>query len=350
MNNTTNALTNTPFVPTEGMLEAARALFLAKAHLAVVSPIVLKYQTEILTAHQFCVRPEFTKEGMPPEVILDPSLAYLISDEDAVVFYEKCHQARDAAGLSVEQPDHCPMLVAEHKVVKCEQDLIVQLEPITNLALEKVIILQHDEYRQYVSLATRLLAPYVGSADDILTDARRLAFIVCKPGGIGVHHYQATDEEATLVDLAVTNFSHLIRSTGPWGATKYLTFEALAQLIQKHYSLDEKRIAETVSVLLRVHFRHAMQRSTDGEAAEKIRRAWVATLREGDMVEIPYSRAAEDVIQARLVRKPGDGWLKLLPLGAADACDNWITACGVNGWTNPYRIVIQPPGTASAVA
>lgn len=152
------------FKPNAAQIDAAEAVLLAMAFLETVRPVVLGYQRRILEAHQFHLDPMWVDEyQMEDEVILEPDHAYLLSKEDSAVYYSEQKQARDAAGLKVERDDFCPLLVAENMLLSSQHALIVAMEPVTGITLDKIFCAPHclDRLREYNDLLVRLMSNFV---------------------------------------------------------------------------------------------------------------------------------------------------------------------------------------------
>jgi hypothetical protein len=148
------------FTPSATMISAAEMVFAAMAMLQTIGPVVLAYKTNILKEGQWHIKPEFS-ERCGDEVILDPKRAYMLSDADFSVYDTKCKQARDLAGLSVDHPEQCPLLVAEHLEIQANHALVLSMEGITKITLDKLLSSGMDRYKEYIDLTLRLLAPYV---------------------------------------------------------------------------------------------------------------------------------------------------------------------------------------------
>lgn len=161
------------FTPTADMLSAARAVFMAKAYLGTIEPIVTAYKKEILERHQFTNKGEvelFARRGLPCEerVITENAHLYLLGEEDFLVYLRECNEARKQAGLRVESEEYCPLLVAEHLLVDAERALIEAMRPVTNIAPHQVY---GENWKKIVDLSLGLLAPFIGNADQILQNA-----------------------------------------------------------------------------------------------------------------------------------------------------------------------------------
>lgn len=159
-------------------IRAAELVFLAKAHVGLVAPKVEAYQRQILAEGQWQIREDFAERaGRTGEVILDPARSYLMSDEDFAVYNERCHRARDTAGLYVEEKEQCPKLVAEHELLKAKWLLAEAMEPVTGLSRDQVTGLAPKKFDEYIELTLRLLAPHV--------DPERIKSKLNEPASVG---------------------------------------------------------------------------------------------------------------------------------------------------------------------
>ena len=146
---------------TPSMVAAAKAVFVAMAFEATIRPIVETYQRKILKELGETVELKHT---------------WTLPDSVFQKYNARCHQERDAASLKVDNPDFCPLLVAEELTREAERGLINAMEPLTGLTLDKLLCspdgkgLEH--LAEYIGLNLRLLAPYVGNADEILKGVR----------------------------------------------------------------------------------------------------------------------------------------------------------------------------------
>jgi len=146
------------FTPSPTQINAALLVFMAITHLQMVEPIVTAYKEAILAEGQWRLGRHQDRPG--DRVITAHKDSYLLSDEDFATYDALCKQMRDKAGLVVEDPNHCPMLVAEDVLIQAKQLLVSEMEPVTNLNWEKLTRngLQHME--EYIELSLKLLAPF----------------------------------------------------------------------------------------------------------------------------------------------------------------------------------------------
>ncbi len=147
------------------MKSAAQAVFMAMAAVATIKPVVVGYQKKILAAHQFTNEHEramYEKHGheFTPRVLLDPKEAYHMNDADFAIYLAECDAEMAKAGLKVERPGECPLLVLESLERKAKHHLIESLQPITNITLDQATN-NMEAYDKMVELALKLMAPFV---------------------------------------------------------------------------------------------------------------------------------------------------------------------------------------------
>ncbi len=83
--------------------------------------------------------------------------------------------------------------------------------------------------------------------------------IVSQAYTIGVKEFLGTDEEGQVVRLAVQDFGHLVRASGPFLKFKRVSFEQFSDMIEANYDIRQARTGETVKVLRQVHQRNQVQ-------------------------------------------------------------------------------------------
>lgn len=178
------------FEPTKDMVAAAALVMHTMAAVDVIKPIVDGYRRRILEEGQWQVKPEFRDKmsrrggGLGEEVILDPKNAYLMSDENFAIYDAKCKAARDEAGLHVEDPEFCPLCVAEHDLVKARVLLVNAMQPITGLEYNKLLCAGLDKLDEYVNLTLKLMGPFV--KEWMKDNIGEPVFIRCEPESVPV--------------------------------------------------------------------------------------------------------------------------------------------------------------------
>lgn len=156
------------FTPTQDQIRAAEAVFTAMAHEAVIRPIVEAYEQTILEKHRFPIGRKWVELGVDDRLILKRKDSYLLSDADSLVFFAECHAAREAANLKVEDPEHCPLLVAEHLRIQAEHALLKAIATIPGLETFGSDVMSMNIRKKAIDLSLGLLSPFCGNADEIL--------------------------------------------------------------------------------------------------------------------------------------------------------------------------------------
>lgn len=167
MNPTTNTA-GKPFKPTPAMIEAAENVFLAMAFEQSVRPIVEGYRQKILAERTWRCAPDLLErmERRSPDqpvdrYITDVKFTWMMDKADLAIYLERCNAERIAAGLVVEHESYCPLLVAEHITIQAKHALCDAMAGMTGIPAKKAATLKLDDYRKFVDLNLRLLAPFV---------------------------------------------------------------------------------------------------------------------------------------------------------------------------------------------
>lgn len=164
------------FTPTPDQIRAAENYLAALAFEGTVRPVVETYQSEILARHQFPMAAKWVEMGLGDKPVLLAKDAFLMSDEDAAVYFAECHKAREAAGLKVARPDNCPLLEAAMVTHQAANALLVAMATTPGLeALGRSPVLTLEARDKAIDLSVHLLAPYVGSADSTMGRLRAAA-------------------------------------------------------------------------------------------------------------------------------------------------------------------------------
>lgn len=172
---TTPKLDLSAFKPDANQIRAARNLFTAMAHRDLVVPIVEAYQREILARHQWKPDARWADIGAGRaghaewvnQPLLDPKRSYLMNEADFKAYMVECRKAQAAAKLITETPEHCPKLVAEDLVLRCEMALVAVMEPVTKVGWD-LVARDLKSKAIYVGLTLALLSKFVGTAGEIL--------------------------------------------------------------------------------------------------------------------------------------------------------------------------------------
>ena len=146
------------FKPNSEMVKSAEVVFLSMAYVETIKPIVEDIQKKVLNKHKFEVDKEhrnYEKE----KVITEIKLSYLMSDKDFKVYHSECRTLEDKKGLKVSNPEFCPLLIAEHNLIKAENLLIDVFSQITGLKHSDIYKTEHR--KRFIDLTLSFLSPYV---------------------------------------------------------------------------------------------------------------------------------------------------------------------------------------------
>lgn len=156
------------FQPTEDQIRLAEAVLTAMAHEDLIRPIVENYEHEILKKHQFRIDRKWVEHGCEDKIILDRKDVFALSSEDAKVYFAECFAARDASKLKVDNPEFCPLCVAESLRIQAEAALLKSMAATPGLEALATGSLYGDKRKMAIDLTLRMLAPFCGEADEIL--------------------------------------------------------------------------------------------------------------------------------------------------------------------------------------
>lgn len=98
---------------TPEMISITEAYLVAKAHTETIRAIVEPLQKRVLEDGQYPAINEYVVEERSKPV-LNPDNTFLMSDADFQEYMFKTRELYEAAGLHTENPDECPLLVAEN--------------------------------------------------------------------------------------------------------------------------------------------------------------------------------------------------------------------------------------------
>lgn len=162
------------FNPTPDMIKLAEACFTAMAYEQHVRAIVESYQRKILVERKYKIREEFRagilrRDGAVEDFITDPSVSYLMSDEDFADYDSRCDQERVLAGLSIEKPGQCPLLVAECLTREAKHALVDTMAPVTGMTSAQIISQSLLKYKQIEELVLKLYSAVVATSPQILS-------------------------------------------------------------------------------------------------------------------------------------------------------------------------------------
>lgn len=136
------------YVPNQEQIAAGETVFMCMAAVQLIGPIVRDYQQRILN-----------ELGWPG---LNPKTAYQLPDTVWPEYHRRCNDARVAANLHVDDPEKCPLLVAERLLSEAQEVLIGAMESVTGISYDQIMrsanCLVH--LKSLVDLNLRMLAPW----------------------------------------------------------------------------------------------------------------------------------------------------------------------------------------------
>lgn len=156
-----------PFQPTAEMIKAAEDLFLAMTVEQSIRPIVEGYQRKVLVERTWKPAPgmegglQRRSDNPVANEITDIKDAWLMADDDFVLYRKRCNEERIAAKLHAETDGHCPLLVAENITRLAKHALCDAMAPITGIDGAKAVTLALADYDKLIDMTLRLLAPFV---------------------------------------------------------------------------------------------------------------------------------------------------------------------------------------------
>lgn len=151
------------FKPSKEMIKAAANVFACMAMVDTIKPMVTGYQKGILTRHQWPIDKESRRIAGKTSIVLDPKNSWLLNEADFKAYLYECNEQRKAAGLHVDNIQHCPLLVAEDLLRQAQRLLADTMESVTGITAHQIFCSKNalENYKKYIDLNLRLLAPFV---------------------------------------------------------------------------------------------------------------------------------------------------------------------------------------------
>lgn len=152
------------FKPTTTMISAAKSVFMAKAFVATMRSRVEPIQQALIDLWKPVVdkASRFEEAGKP---ITNWNHLYLASEDDwTIIFKDYDARLRENGLLKASDAEGiCPLLQAEHVERIASKGLVTAMEPITGITHDMIWSASNaiENYKQYVDLSLKLLAPYV---------------------------------------------------------------------------------------------------------------------------------------------------------------------------------------------
>ncbi len=156
------------FTPTPDQIRLAEATLVAMTHEDAIRPVVEQYEQAILSWRQYPVDSKWLEMGVEQQIITNRKRTFLLSDEDSSQFFADCNAARINAKLKVSKEGNCPLLEAEHVRIQAENALIQSMATFPGLEPLAKGVLTLDLRKRALDIMLVMLAPLVGSAEEIL--------------------------------------------------------------------------------------------------------------------------------------------------------------------------------------
>ncbi|MCK5019879.1 MAG: hypothetical protein KAS32_22680 [Candidatus Peribacteraceae bacterium] len=116
---------------TPEMLKSAKDVIDTRKITESIRSIVETNQNHVLFVHQFKAEKDIPEEV--DRIVLEGKLSYLLSDNDFKTYIEESTHLNELAGLKVDNPEHCPLLVAEGVEREKISDMFVSFEPMSGV-------------------------------------------------------------------------------------------------------------------------------------------------------------------------------------------------------------------------
>jgi len=117
---------------TPELIAAVKLYCVAKAMTSTIRPIIEGYQRKIL----YILQPIDQHDG---KIITEPKNSYAMSDEDFALYTRDCKEEQQKAGLKTDNPERCPLLVAEYNQMNAEHLILERAEYITHVTRDQLL-------------------------------------------------------------------------------------------------------------------------------------------------------------------------------------------------------------------
>ena len=146
------------FKPSVEMIKTAQEVFLNMANVETIKPIVTEIQNNVLKKYQFKIYDKYSKKE---EIVLNDRTTYLLNDKDFKTYIKECREEEIKIKLIDESfnKDFCPLLVAEHNLIKAENKLINLMGKPFKIKAEDIYKTEHR--KKFIELNLRFLAQFI---------------------------------------------------------------------------------------------------------------------------------------------------------------------------------------------
>jgi hypothetical protein len=126
------------------LIAACQAALAARAKTALVRPVILGIQAQVLAEGDFQIAPHWVSRGIEAGRITEPAGAYEMEPERFTEYYELCAARYRAAGYEFPE-QQCPLAIAEHEQAQAElafglgcKELRIEIDPEKALGCLKI--------------------------------------------------------------------------------------------------------------------------------------------------------------------------------------------------------------------
>lgn len=163
-------------IPSADLINAALAVFIARAAAETLKPVVEKIQIDILIKHEFIYvdpfahRAENPVEAAKPQRLVSFDRAsdlHLVGDGSFERLFAILEQEYVNAGFAEgREPGQCPLLIARSLERQATGEF-VRLSQEINPAfdVQKIENISHEKYQEYVELMLRYVGKFVDKED-----------------------------------------------------------------------------------------------------------------------------------------------------------------------------------------
>jgi len=148
--------------PPDEYIELMKQYFMALIEYIKTKKIVMDYEGKILKEHSF-------KSIFNNEIVINPDLSYHLNESDYQIFWAEVIKARKQLGIKVND-DSCPLIQADQRMIKAENDFIDAWENVTGISRNDLIIL--EDRNEYIRLSRKIFYPIM--PDDIKNEYKKL--------------------------------------------------------------------------------------------------------------------------------------------------------------------------------
>lgn len=149
------------FTPTEEMIKAAMAVFVAMTEHSIIEEVVLEYKTRILGEKEWKVSPQFRSAPDAMTKVTRPQDDFMMTTEDFLAYHARCNEELLKANLVVENYNQCPLDQAAMRLLDAKFLLVDQMEKVTGVSSDKLRQSARPNLERFCELTLKLLAPYV---------------------------------------------------------------------------------------------------------------------------------------------------------------------------------------------